>query len=205
MHVQAREHASDAILHQYIGYARWSATAAGALVAVAIYGLSGARYIFHRSLVWLWRQIGQQSVTAPFNYYLVNSAAWATWFAAYALLIEGFIEENGIDFREALNRLVRDHANTVLVICFVVYAVLKRVSRNSRDGMTAVYGGSRVRMFIADGLACALAVGLLLLIAHFGLEKSAVSSCFRSCGPAPTDTLRQVLTLDLHQGSRLAP
>lgn len=176
MHMQAKEHAPDAILHQYIGYAKWSAAAVGAFTAVAIYGLAGGRYLFHHSLVWLWQRVGQPGVAAPFNYYVVNTAAWATWFAAYALIVEGFIEENGLDFREALNRLVLAHANIVLVICFLVFAVLKRVSRNSRDGMTVVYGGSRARVLVADVLACALAVGALLLVAHFGVGKSVTSS-----------------------------
>jgi hypothetical protein len=176
LHMQAREHAPDAIVHQFLGYARWSANATGAFMALAIYGLSGCRYIFHRSLVRLWQHAGVPGVTAPLNYYIVNTAAWATWLAAYAVIVEAFIEENGIDFREALNRLVLSHPNIVIAVCFIVVTVVNRVSRNSREGMTAVYGGSRVRLLVADGLACVVAVGMLLVIAHLGSGRPVVAS-----------------------------
>ena len=121
----------------------------------------------------LWKRLDLPGVTAPYNYYVVNTAAGATWFAAFTWALESFIEENGIDISDALNRLVMAHANVVLVVFFVLFAAIKRVSRNSSDGMRAVYGGSRTRLLVADGLACALALVTLVLIAHLSLGKHA--------------------------------
>jgi hypothetical protein len=172
IHMQAAQRAPEGVIHRYFSCVHWVVAATAAMVGVAIYGFASARYIFHRALVWLWHRLGHPGATAPLNYYVVNTAAWATWFAAFSWAIESMIERYGIDFRQSLNGLIATHEYAVIAFCFAVYFGLNRVSRNRRDGMTAVYGGSRARLMVADSLACVLAVAALVLVGHLGFARA---------------------------------
>jgi hypothetical protein len=164
LHRQAIDRVSDGMISQFqlnveiVRYGAW------ATLAALIYVLATFRWLFHRTFVKFWIARGKPGFVAPLTYFVVNTAAWFTWLTLYSAFIVWLLKRYGFQLQQGLNGLVRSHLGAFAIASLLLVIAVRLSATNRRKGMLAVYGGSPLRLHLADGLACVIAVAAMALL-----------------------------------------
>jgi hypothetical protein len=167
MHKQGIDPAPDPIADAFVSEVGWMALGLVPAIAAVIYSFAVFSYFFHRTCIRMWMRRGHAGEVPPLSFFIVSAAAGASWLALLFVGIGDLIQRYGIDFRGGLNQLVMVHTGAVIVLFGALFVLMKASSRNRRLGMLDVYGGSAVRLNVADLVGAALGVAALATIYAF--------------------------------------
>ncbi|WP_040067937.1 hypothetical protein [Pseudomonas batumici] len=141
-----------------------------AISVAGLYGISMLRWGYHCAAIKLLRKWWPGLTKPHLLYFLVNTSSWGLWAAIYGAglfhTIKWWDKAGQPAFVPDDNNLTQPFA--VLLVLIVLGGLQHFTTRNSVEGMRALYGGHRALRFVVE--LCGV---LILLIASYGLLKLA--------------------------------
>jgi len=137
------------------------------LMAALTYSFAILRWLYHFFLALIFKRFNSPVIPPPLKFFVVNSAAWAFWFAAFGNLCAYALWRSDGDIRGYLERLISDHQYVFLLTMVAVGLALKFCGKVQHRGMLQVYGGSKAAMAMVDSVAIAISILMLFFVSHY--------------------------------------